>query len=117
MYSMKEVKLLCSTGKMILSSLHAFNVKKGLDDTEYLPVVKAAINGIKTQAVLLELPREEINKIVKEMIEHSKNSYIDFWLSNDYVYEYEYGYEDEELASQEGVYYFDHIYENEKLTQ
>jgi hypothetical protein len=113
MYTANEVNLLCSTGKLILSSLHTFNVKKGLDDTEYLPVVKAAISGIKTQAVLLELPSDEINNIVREMIEHCKISYIEFWLSNeDKIGD---GDGDKELASQEGVYYFDHIYEHEKL--
>lgn len=113
MSTVNDINLLCNAGKSVLSSLHSSSIKYGLDDTEYLPAVKAAICGIKSQAILLNLPRGTINYIIKEMIEHSKVSYLDFWLSNKKTTDD--SDDQRKIASEEGVYYFDYIYENEKL--
>jgi len=99
----KEVELLCSTGKSVLTSLHNFNLKKRLDDTEYFLIVKAVINGIKTQAVQLNLSIEKTNCLEKKMIDYSRNLYIKLCLSH--------GEEDIKLASQKGSNYFDYVYE------
>ena len=104
---MNEIALLYSTGKNVLSSLQEFNLKKGLDDTEYLPVVKATINGIKTQAVQLDLPIEKIDKLIKDMIDYSKMLYVEIWVSNGEIGE------NKEQAAKDGEYYFDYVYEHE----
>jgi hypothetical protein len=101
-------KLLLASGKAALKSLHELNRQKMMDDSEYVPFVKAAINGIGAHASSLALNEREIASLKESLKAYARARYLELWLENG-----EEG-EDKETASAEGMEYFDYVYKHNK---
>ena len=105
---MEHIKLLLASGKAVLKSLHELNRQKMMDDTEYVPFVKAAINGIGGHASTLTLNEREIASLKESLMSYARARYLELCLENG-----EEG-EDKETANAEGMEYFNYVYKHDK---
>ncbi len=79
-----------------------------MDDTEYVPFIKAAINGIEAHAISLHMDSQNIVDLKDELKAYSRALYVESWLENG-----EEG-EDKEIAKVEGMEYFNYVYRHDE---
>ncbi len=92
----------------IITRLHERYDKKGIDDVEYIPLLKSVINGALDFAEEAELSDNQQTKIKETLFDYARDLYLNGWLMNGEPDE------DKEQAAEEGMNWFGYIYENEK---
>jgi hypothetical protein len=105
---MRESELFVSTGKSIVRKMHERNEKYSQDDEEYIPALKIVITGIIEVASKHNIEDGVICEIAESIKDYGRQLYLEVWLAN--------GEEGEnvEQATEDGIVYFNYIYEHEK---
>lgn len=100
-----------SIGKAVLSNLFRFYKKEGLDDAEYIPVVRVIIEGISKAMASAGLDKKVLKAAEKTLQSFNRDLYVEEWLKHA---EEESGERelDMEAEATKGVYYFDYIYKH-----
>ncbi|MDM8546270.1 hypothetical protein [Candidatus Venteria ishoeyi] len=108
---MKQDNIAEGIGKEIIKSLNDYNEKMGLDDAEYIPLIKRVIEAITIFLDKSNQSNEESNAINTALFNYSKELYID--LCQKHAIE-----DNEEITidnvQEESGEYFSYIYENEE---
>ena len=100
-----------STGKAVLSDLYRHYNKVGLDDAEYIPVIRVIIEGITKAMTEAGMNKKEAKAVEKTLQGFNRDLYLNGWLRNakEELGESEFDMEEE---SEEGTFYFDYIYKH-----
>ena len=100
-----------SIGKAVLSNLYRHYNKVGLDDAEYIPVIRVIIEGIAKAMTEAGLDRKEANVAEKTLQRFNLDLYLKGWLKNakEELGKSEFDMEEETEA---GTYYFYYIYKH-----
>jgi len=100
-----------SIGKSVLSNLYRHYNKAGLDDAEYIPVIRVIIEGIAKAMAEAGVDKKDIKVVEKTLQKFNLDLYLKGWLKNakEELGESEF---DREEETEEGTYYFDYIYKH-----
>ena len=98
-------------GKSILHDFFDFYRKQGLDDVEYIPIVKIIINGASKPIPFSDLSDADIQHIKDTLKEINRDLYVGIWLKHAKEDEGNINVEEETESAR---YYFDYIYEHGK---
>ena len=100
-----------SIGKSVLSNLYRHYNKFKLDDAEYIPVIRAIIEGIAKAMTEAGLDKKESAAVEKTLKKFNLDLYLKGWLKNarEELGKSEF---DREEETEEGTYYFDYIYKH-----
>jgi hypothetical protein len=100
-----------SIGKAVLSNLFRFYKKRGLDDAEYVPVVRVIIEGIEKALTSAGLDKKDVKTAEKTLRAFSRDLYVKEWLKHarEGLGERKL---DMEAEAAEGNYYFDYVYKH-----
>ena len=100
-----------SIGKAVLGDLFRFYEERGLDDAEYIPVVKVIIEGIAKAPTSAGLDKKDIKAAEKKLRAFNRDLYVDGWVNNARE---ESGEKELDMAAEtaEGSYYFDYVYKH-----
>ena len=100
-----------SVGKAILSDFYRHYNKVGLDDAEYIPVIRVIIEGIAKAMTEAGLNKKEAKAVEKTLQKFNRDLYLKGWLKNakEELGKSEFDLEEETEA---GTYYFDYIYKH-----
>jgi len=99
-----------SIGKAVLSNLYRHYNKVGLDDAEYIPVVRVIIEGIAKAMTEAGVDKKEVKAAEETLKKFNRDLYLKGWLKNaKEELESEFDLEEETEA---GTYYFDYIYKH-----
>ena len=95
----------------IITRLHERFDVKGIDDLDFIPMIKSAIQGAIDSAEENDLSESEINRLTNDLVIYAKSLYIHSCLVNNEVDsgDHEFIAESEE--------WFEHIYEHEKYPE
>ena len=105
---MNHIEIIANTSKSILTEFHSLFERDGLDDIEYVQQINTIIQGTTNELTKQGLGKEETNNIQSDLQLLSRQLYIKTWLSNG-----EPG-EDKLTATNEGINYFNFVFENEE---
>jgi hypothetical protein len=110
---MKEVIVdtYISIGKSVLSNLYRHYNKFELDDAEYIPVIRAIIEGIAKAMTEAGVDKKDIKVVEKTLQKFNLDLYLKGWLKNakEELGKSEF---DKEEETEAGTYYFDYIYKH-----
>lgn len=95
----------------IITRLHERFDVKGIDDVDFIPMIKSVIKGSTDSAEEYELPESEINKLSNDLFVYAKGLYIHGCLINN-----ECDPDDHEFIA-ESEEWFEYIYEHEKYPE
>jgi hypothetical protein len=100
-----------SIGKAILSNLYRHYNKVGLDDAEYIPVIRVIIEGIAKAMAETGVDKKDVKAVEKALQRFNLDLYLKGWLKNakEELGKSEFDLEEETEA---GTYYFDYIYKH-----
>ena len=100
-----------SIGKAILSDLYRHYNKVGLDDAEYIPVIRVIIEGITKAMAEAGVDKKDVKAVEKTLQKLNVDLYLKGWLKNakEELGKSEFDVEEE---TEEGTYYFDYIYKH-----
>jgi hypothetical protein len=100
-----------SIGKAVLSDLYRHYNKVGLDDAEYIPVIRVIIEGIGKALTETGVDKKDVKAAEKALQKFNLDLYLKGWLKNakDELGKSEFDLEEEKEA---GTYYFDYIYKH-----
>lgn len=99
-----------SVGKAVLSDFYRHYNKVGLDDAEYIPVIRVIIEGIAKAMTEAGVDKKEVKAAEKTLQRFNLDLYLKGWLKNA---KEELGDEFEmEEETEAGAYYFDYIYKH-----
>lgn len=98
-------------GKSNLHDFFDFYRKQGLDDVEYIPIVKIIINGASKPIPFSDLSDADIQHIKDTLKEINRDLYVGIWLKHAKEDEGNINVEEETESAR---YYFDYIYEHGK---
>ena len=100
-----------STGKAILGDFYRHYNKVGLDDAEYIPVIRVIIEGIAKAMTEAEVGKKEVKAVEKTLQKFNLDLYLKGWLKNarEELGKSEFDVEEETEA---GSYYFYYIYKH-----
>jgi hypothetical protein len=98
-------------GQTVLSSLYRHYNKVGLDDAEYVPVIRVIIEGIGKAMIEAGLDKKEAKVAEKTLRKFNLDLYLEGWLKNakEELGKSEFDLEEETEA---GTYYFGYIYKH-----
>jgi hypothetical protein len=100
-----------SIGKTVLSDLFRFYEERGLDDAEYIPVVKVIIEGIAKAPTSAGMGKKDVKAMEKTLRAFNRDLYVDGWLKNAREKSGE-KEPDMDAEAAEGSYYFDYVYKH-----
>jgi hypothetical protein len=105
------VEAYITIGKAILSDFYRHYNKVGLDDAEYIPVIRVIIEGIAKAMTESGLDKKEVKATEKTLRKFNLDLYLKGWLKNakEELGKSEFDVEEE---TEEGSYYFDYIYKH-----
>jgi len=92
------------TGKAILKRMHRHYTDGSLDDTEFLPFVKAVIQGIADRLTAARCAGGQIEDMRRALKQYCKEQYVKGWVKNR-----EEG-ETTEEAKKKGEKYFEYLF-------
>jgi len=100
-----------SIGKVVLSGLYRHYNKLGLDDAEYIPVIRVIIEGIAKAMTEAGLDKKGAKVAEKTLQRFNLDLYLKGWLKNakEELGKSEFDLDEETEA---GTYYFDYIYKH-----
>ena len=100
-----------SIGKAVLSNLYRHYNKVGLDDAEYIPVIRVIIEGIAKAMAETGVDKKDVKAVEKTLQRFNLDLYLKRWLKNarEELGKSEFGMQEETGA---GTYYFDYIYKH-----
>jgi ATP-dependent Lon protease len=100
-----------SIGKAVLSDLYRHYNKVGLDDAEYIPIIRVIIEGITKAMAEAALDKKEAKAAEKTLKKFNLDLYLNGWLKNakEELGKSEFDVEEER---EQGTYYFDYIYKH-----
>ena len=100
-----------SIGKTVLSNLYRHYNKVGLDDAEYIPVIRVIIEGIAKAMAEAGVDKKDVKAVEKTLQRFNLDLYLKGWLKNakEELGKSEFDMEEETEA---GTYYFDYIYKH-----
>jgi hypothetical protein len=106
-----DVDTYVSTGKTVLSEFYRHYNKVGLDDAEYIPVIRVIIEGIGKAMIEGGVDKKDIKAVEKALQRFNLDLYLKGWLKNakEELGKSEFELEEETEA---GTYYFDYIYKH-----
>jgi hypothetical protein len=93
----------------ILDKLHEHYESVNMDDLEYIPVLKIVIED--AESTIQQDAPDEAKKLRDALYHHARELYLVSWLNHG-----EEG-EDKAQARQEGIEYFDYVYEHEEYPE
>jgi len=98
-------------GKSILSDFYRHYNKVGLDDAEYIPVIRVIIEGIAKVMTEAGVNKKDVKAVEKTLQEFNRDLYLKGWLKNakEELGKSEFDMEEETEA---GTYYFYYIYKH-----
>jgi hypothetical protein len=100
-----------SIGKAVLSNLFRFYEERGLDDAEYIPIVRVIIEGIAQAMTLTGSHKKDVKAVEKTFRAFNRGLYVDGWANNAREESGEKEF-DMEGEGEEGNYYFDYVYKH-----
>jgi hypothetical protein len=100
-----------SIGKAVLSDLFRFYEDRGLDDAEYIPVVRVIIECIAKAMTSAGMDKKEVKAAEKTLRAFNRDLYVDGWLTNAREKSGEKELE-MDAEAENGHYYFDYIYKH-----
>jgi hypothetical protein len=105
------VDIYVSTGKAILGDFYRHYNKVGLDDAEYIPVIRVIIEGIAKAMTEAEVGKKEVKAVEKTLQKFNLDLYLKGWLKNarEELGKSEFDVEEE---TETGSYYFYYIYKH-----
>jgi len=105
------VDIYISIGKKVLSNLYHHYNKAGLDDAEYIPIIRVIIEGIVNAMAEAGADKKDARAIEKTLKKFNLDLYLKGWLKNakEELGKSEFDMEEETEA---GTYYFDYIYKH-----
>jgi len=98
-------------GKAVLSDLFRFYEEKGLDDAEYIPIVRVIIEGMAKAMTSVGLDKKDVKATEKTLRTFNRDLYVDGWVNNAREESGEREFDMEGEAA-EGNYYFDYVYKH-----
>jgi hypothetical protein len=98
-------------GKAVLKNLFRFYEERGLDDAEYIPVVRVIIDGIAQAMTSAGLDKKDVKTAEKTLRAFNRDLYVDGWVNNAREESGEREF-DMEAEAAEGNYYFDYVYKH-----
>jgi hypothetical protein len=100
-----------SIGKAILSDFYRHYNKVGLDDAEYIPVIRVIIEGTAKAMAEAGVDKRDARAVEKTLKKFNLDFYLKGWLKNakEELGKSEFDVEEETEA---GTYYFDYIYKH-----
>ena len=98
-------------GKAVLSDFYRHYNKVGLDDAEYIPVIRLSIEGIGKSMIEAGAEKREVKAVEKTLKKFNVDLYLKGWLKNakEELGKSKFDMEEETGA---GTYYFDYIYKH-----
>ena len=105
---MKEATIiLISAGKAVILQLHGRHKQKSLDDVDYIQALKSVIHGI-SQVADDAVGQQQVRQ---ELLKYARDQYVQWSLeSND-------DQKEPQQVMEEGLYWFDYIYEHEQYSE
>jgi hypothetical protein len=105
------VEAYITIGKAILSDFYRHYNKVGLDDAEYIPVVRVVIEGIAKAMAEAGVDKKDVKAVEKTIQRFNLDLYLKGWLRNakEELGKSEFDMEEETDA---GTYYFEYIYKH-----
>ena len=94
-------------GEAIISKQHQFYVEDRSDDLEYISNIKRIITSMSEYLESEGLPRDGISKVVDNLIQISRDQYLEENLANRID-------EGEKEVREESTIFFDYVYEHEE---
>ncbi len=79
---MEQVECIGKTGRSILERMHQHYIKASLDDTEFIPLVKAVIEGVEDQLAAVRCSKDKRDDIRGTLKQYCKELYVAGWVKN-----------------------------------
>jgi hypothetical protein len=96
------------TGRAILKRMHQHYISESLDDTEFIPFVKAVLQGVADRMTAARRTDGQIEDMRLALKEYCKELYVDEWVKNR-----EEG-EAIDAAREEGENHFEYLFKHGK---
>jgi hypothetical protein len=103
--------LYITIGKSILQEYFDYYGKQGLDDAEYIPIIKVIVEGISKSMTSTGSGKKDARDLKKILLEFNRDLYTKEWLKHAVEDEGE-DQVDLEEETKEARYYFDYIYKH-----